>query len=426
MHLDHLLSAEDMTFRDEVRELVRWVPRQLLLDMDADRVRFPKEWLEEAGWRNLLGPRFDPRWGGRGLPWSAEMAALEELGVLGTSLTCLWSLVSIVGEAIHEFGTEEQKERFLAPMLRGRLAVAEGLTEPRGGSDFFAATTLARREGDTFYLTGQKRFVVGAEGADVLLVYARLADEPDPKKGMTAFLVERGPGVEVHHVYGLMGTRGGGTGRLVFRDAPVPLENVLGGEAGIGQGTAVFHRMMIPERLTSAGGAVGMGRACLEIAMRYADRRHAFGRKIRRFEGVSFKVAESQTLLDAARALNLAAARAVDAGLDPNRVRRLVSEAKKLATESAWEVVNHSMQILGGIGYTDIYPVERMLRDVRLITIWTGTNEIMNLVIQHELYREFLAQGPMGRDLEPDAPAADAGEEKVYNEPESGTTRPGE
>ncbi len=426
MHLDHLLSAEDVTFRDEVRELVRWVPRQLLLDMDADRVRFPKEWLEEAGRRNLLGPRFDPRWGGRGLPWSAEMAALEELGVLGTSLTCLWSLVSIVGEAIHEFGTEEQKERFLAPMLRGRLAVAEGLTEPRGGSDFFAATTLARREEDTFYLTGQKRFVVGAEGADVLLVYARLADEPDPKKGMTAFLVERGPGVEVHHVYGLMGTRGGGTGRLVFRDAPVPLENVLGGEAGIGQGTAVFHRMMIPERLTSAGGAVGMGRACLEIAMRYADRRHAFGRKIRRFEGVSFKVAESQTLLDAARALNLAAARAVDAGLDPNRVRRLVSEAKKLATESAWEVVNHSMQILGGIGYTDIYPVERMLRDVRLITIWTGTNEIMNLVIQHELYREFLAQGPMGRDLEPDAPAADAGEEKVYNEPESGTTRPGE
>ncbi len=419
MHLDHLLTAQDLAFRDEIRDLVRWVPKQLLLDMDAERVRFPREWLEEAGRRNLLGPRFDPRWGGRGLPWTAEMAALEELGVLGTSLACLWSLVSIVGEAIHRFGTDEQKERFLAPMLRGELAAAEGLTEPRGGSDFFAATTVARREGDTFYLTGQKRFVVGAEGADALLVYARLADEPDPKRGMTAFLVERGPGVEVHHVYGLMGTRGGGTGRLVFRDAPVPLRNVLGGEAGIGNGTAVFHRMMIPERLTSAGGAVGMGRACLEIAMRYSDRRHAFGRKIRRFEGVSFKVAESQTLLDAARALNLAAARAADAGLDPNRVRRLVSEAKKLATESAWEVVNHSMQILGGIGYTDIYPVERMLRDVRLITIWTGTNEIMNLVIQHELYREFLAAGPQGRDLEPDAPAADAEEEKVYNEPEA-------
>ena len=235
---------------------------------------------------------------------------------------------------------------------------------------------------------------------------------------MTAFLVERGPGVEVHHVYGLMGTRGGGTGRLVFRDASVPLENVLGGEAGIGGGTAVFHRMMVPERLTSAGGAVGMARACLEIAMRYADRRHAFGRTIRRFEGVSFKIAESQTLLDASRALNLAAARAADAGLDPGKVRRLVSEAKKMATESAWTVVNHAMQVLGGIGYTDIYPVERMLRDVRLITIWTGTNEIMNLVIQHELYREFLATGPAGRDLESDAPSADAEDEKVYNAPE--------
>ena len=417
MNLDVLLSKQDRDYRDEIRELVAWVPRDLLIAMDADEVRFPKEFLAEAGRRNLLGPRFDRKWGGRGLPWTSEMAALEELGVLGTSLACLWSLVSIVGEAIHTFGTEEQKERFLAPVLRGELTVAEGLTEPRGGSDFFAATTVARREGDTFYLTGQKRFVVGAEGADVILVYARLEDEPDPKKGMTAFLVERGEGVEVHHVYGLMGTRGGGTGRLVFRDAPVPLANVLGGEAGIGNGTAVFHRMMIPERLTSAGGAVGMGRSCIEIAARYADRRNAFGRKIRRFEGVSFKIAESLTLLDAARALDQAAARAVDAGEDPGKVRRLVSEAKKLSTESAWTVVNHAMQILGGIGYTNIYPVERMLRDVRLITIWTGTNEIMDLVIQHEFYREFLAAELPGRDIEGDAAGAELEDEKVYNEP---------
>ncbi len=417
MNLDVLLSNEDRQFRDEIRELAAWVPRDLLIAMDADEVRFPKEFLAEAGRRNLLGPRFDRKWGGRGLPWTAEVAALEELGVLGTSLSCLWSLVSIVGEAIHTFGTEEQKERFLKPVLKGELTLAEGLTEPRGGSDFFAATTVARREGDTFYLTGQKRFVVGAEGADVILVYARLEDEPDPKKGMTAFLVERGEGVEVHHVYGLMGTRGGGTGRLVFKDAPVPVANVLGGEAGIGNGTAVFHRMMIPERVTSAGGAVGMGRACIEIAARYANRRHAFGQKIRRFEGVSFKIAESLTLLDAARALNQTVARAVEAGEDPGRVRRLVSEAKKFSTETAWTVVNHAMQILGGIGYTDIYPVERMLRDVRLITIWTGTNEIMDLVIQHEFYKEFLAAELPGRDIEGDAASAGLEEEKVYNEP---------
>jgi len=418
MSTESLITSADKALRDEARDFVASVPRQLLLDMDAEEVVFPREFLEEAGRRNLLGLRFDPAWRGRGLPWTSELVALEEVGVLGTSLACLYSLVSIVGEAIHAFGTEEQKERYLRPIIQGELAAAEGLTEPRGGSDFFAATTVARRQGDTFHITGQKRFVVGAEGADVILIYAKIEGIEDPKKAMTAFLVERGPGVEVHHVYGLMGTRGGGTGRLVFRDAPVPLANVLGGEAGLGRGTEVFHRMMVPERLTSAGGAVGMGRAALEVAARYANRRHAFGQKIRRFEGVSFKVAESLTLLDAARAFNHAVGRAIDAGEDPNKVRRLVSEAKKFSTESAWTVVNHAMQVLGGIGYTDVYPVERLLRDVRLITIWTGTNEIMSLVIQHEFYKEFLSAPASGRNVEEDAVGSDLADEKVYGEPD--------
>jgi hypothetical protein len=412
-----MLTENDLSLREKMQDFVVGVPRQLLLDMDADKVRYPKEFLLEAGARGLLGLRFDPRWGGSGLPWTSELVALEEVGVLGTSLACLYSLVSIVGEAIHFFGTEAQKERFLMPMIRGELGVAEGLTEPRGGSDFFAATTRARREGDAFYLSGQKRFVVGAEGADLILVYGKVEGIENPKVAMTAFLVERGPGVEVQHVYGLMGTRGGGTGRLVFRDARVPLENVLGGEAGIGRGTEVFHQMMIPERMTSAGGAVGMGRAAIQIAAHYADKRHAFGQKIRRFEGVSFKVAESLTLLDAARALNHAVGVTIESGADagPGNIRRLVSEAKKFSTESAWTAVNHAMQILGGIGYTDIYPVERLLRDVRLITIWTGTNEIMDLVIQSEFYKEFLAETPKGRNVEADAEGAELPDEKIYN-----------
>ncbi len=416
--MDYLLDDDALEFRDEMRSFASSIPRQMLLDMDAEKIVFPREFLEEAGRRHLLGPRFSENYGGRSLPWTAEMAGLEEIGVLGTSLACLWSLISIVGEAIEAFGTEEQKEHFLVPMLRGELAAAEGLTEPRGGSDFFGAVTTARRDGDAFVLNGQKRFVVGAEGADVILVYARIEDEPDPKKGMTAFLVERGEGVEVENVYELMGTRGGGTGRLVFRDVRVPLENVLGGEAGLGHGTEVFHRMMVPERLTSAGGAVGMGRACLEIATRYADRRHAFGRKVRQFEGVSFKIAEGLTQLDAARALNHSAAAAIDRGVAAGPARRLVSEAKYFSTEAAWQVVNHSMQILGGIGYTNIYPVERMLRDVRLITIWTGTNEIMKLVIQHEFYREFRDLHFPGRDLEDDASGAGLPGEKIYGGPE--------
>jgi acyl-CoA dehydrogenase len=414
--LDAILTAEQKALRDEVRDFVKGVPRQLILDMDADRVRYPREFVAEAARRRrLLGLRFATAYGGRGLGWAEEIVALEEVGVLGTSLACLYSLPSIVGEALHVFGTPEQKARWLKPVLEGKLTVAEALTEPRGGSDFFGTTTTARREGDHFVLDGQKRFVVGAEGADCFLVYARTDPEARPHEGLSAFIVERGPGVDVEHVYGLMGTRGGGTGRIYFRDARVPAENLIGPENGA---AAVFYQMMIPERMTSAAGALGMGRAALEVAARYSDQRKAFGQKIRRFQAVSFKVADSITQLDAARMLVYGAAREVDAappaGQDPRRCRRLVSEAKKFATDTAWLVVNHAMQILGGIGYTDVYPIERLLRDTRLIMIWTGTNEIMDLIIEHEYYRELLGARAATRDVEADAPEADLADEKIY------------
>ncbi|HHS96993.1 MAG TPA: acyl-CoA dehydrogenase family protein, partial [Chloroflexi bacterium] len=357
--------------------------------------------------------RFPREYGGRGLRWEDEIVAIEEVGTLGTALACAYVMPSIVGEALHAFGTPEQKDRWLRPLLTGEKIAAEALTEPRGGSDFFGTTTEARREGDHYVLRGQKRFIVGAAEADFFLVYARTNPDPDapPHRSISAFIVERGPGVEVEYLYGLLGTRGGGTGRLVFRDARVPVENRIGPENGAAE---IFYRMMIPERMTSAAGAIGMGRAALEVAARYSDRRKAFGQKIRRFEGVSFKIADSITLLDAARGLVYGAARSIDAGDDPGRCRRLVSEAKKFATDVAWQVVNHAMQILGGIGYTNVYPIERLLRDTRLIMIWTGTNEIMNLIIQHEYYKEVLAPRPEVRDPEPDAPEAERVEEKVY------------
>ncbi len=409
--IETLLADGQRKLRDEARAFVREdVPRQLILDMDAGKVTYPRQFLECAAARRLLGLRFPLEYGGRGLGWTDEIVALEEVGVLGTSLACLYSLPSIVGEAVNVFGTPAQKERWLRPVLEGRLTVAEALTEPRGGSDFFGTTTTARREGDEYVLNGQKRFIVGAEGADYFIVYARTNPEARPHQAISLFVVERGPGVDVQHVYGLMGTRGGGTGRVYFREARVPAFNLIGRENGASD---IFYQMMIPERMTSAAGALGMARAALEIAARYSDRRKAFGQKIRTYEGVSFKVAESITLLDAASSLVYATARAIDARDDPNRVRRLVSESKKCATDAAWQIVNHAMQIMGGIGYTSVYPIERLLRDVRLITIWTGTNEIMDLVIQHEYYRELGAQ-PTGRDVEADAPDAGVESEKIY------------
>jgi alkylation response protein AidB-like acyl-CoA dehydrogenase len=404
---DVLLSAEERQVRDEARAFVRdRVPPQLLKDMDADRVRYPREFVEMLGAENLLGIRFPKELGGRGLGWVAEMAVLEEIGVLGSALGCASAMPSIVGEAITRYGTPEQKERYLKPILAGQMVSAEALTEPRGGSDFFGATTTAVRDGDTFVLNGAKRFIVGAEGADVFLVYAKTDPQAKPHKSLSVFLVERAFGVEVQHVYGLMGTRGGGTGRIIFRDVRVPAANLVG---PLNAGGDIFNRMMIPERMTSAGGALGTARAALEVAARYSTRRKAFGKVIREFEAVSFKIADAIGLLDAARALSYVAARHVDAGLD---ARRIVSEAKKVATENAWTITNHAMQILGGIGYTSVYPVERLLRDARLMTIWTGSNEIMSLLVQHEYYRELAERAPKVRDVEQDAP--DGEDEKVY------------
>jgi len=310
------------------------------------------------------------------------------------------------------FGTEEQKNRFLKPILQGKLICAEALTEPRGGSDFFGATTRAVDEGDHFILNGQKRFVVGATEADVFLVYCRtnFDDSAHKYRRISAILVEKGPGVESEYQYGLLGTRGGGTGRLVFRNVRVPKENLIG---ELHSGALIFNQMMIPERLTSAAASLGV-RAALEVAVKYSQKRYAFGQAIRRFQAVQFLVADAITKLDAARALVYMAARSVDTGA-PN-VRRIVSEAKRYATDAAWEIANKAMQIMGGIGYTDVYPIEKVVRDIRLSQIWTGTNEIMNLLIQHEYYKEVLEGTEKVRNLELDATSQDADAEKCYTD----------
>jgi len=409
--LEVFLTEEQKKFKREVQDFVKSIPRQLILDMDADKVEFPYEFVREAGKRNLLGIRFPKKYGGRNLKWVDEILYIGEVNKLGIPFACLCSVTSIVGEGINVFGTEAQKEKYLKPLIAGTQWAGEALTEPRGGSDFFGATTVARKKGNNYYLTGQKRFVVGSEGADFFLVFA-VTNPGAGRDSISAFIVERDMGVEVKHVYGLMGSRGAGTGRLVFRDVPVPEENLLGKET---DGSKVFYKLMVPERLLSGGA--GGPRAILEIAARYANKRKAFGQTIRNFEGVSFKIADCVTKLDAVSALAYAVAKTIDDGIGtPGYQRRLVSEVKKLATQTNWEVVNDAMQILGGIGYTNVYPVERALREARLLMIWTGSNEIMNLIIQHEYYKEILAKGVQGRDIEADVALTEEqlAEERIY------------
>ncbi len=321
----------------------------------------------------------------------------------------------LVCDAIVKHGTDEQKEKYVKPLLRGEIFAAECLTEPRGGSDFFGATTKAEDRGDHFILNGQKRFIVGADGADYFLVYARTNASVDakPQEALTCFIVDKGPGVETEYLYGLMGCRGGGAGRLVFKDVRAPRENVVGQVNGA---AAVFDTMMVPERLGTAAMTIGAARPALEIATRYSSRRKAFGKVINRFQGVSFQVAEAAMLLDASRAMAEATCRAVDAGVDMNRIRRMVSEAKKFITESCQKVVHNAMQVMGGIGYTNVFPVERIHRDLRLASIWTGTSEVMSMIVAHEWYREsaMTHAAVSGRDHEADAQEAEALDEKVF------------
>ncbi|MEX2723610.1 MAG: acyl-CoA dehydrogenase family protein [Candidatus Freyarchaeota archaeon] len=410
---DIFLDEVHIKLRDEVKEFVKWVDPKLLKAMDAEQIDYPHEFYREAGRRNLLGLRFPKKYGGRELDWVAECVALEEIGIFGCGLGCSWSMPTIVGEAINTFGTEEHKKKYLVPILKGEMVAAEGLTEPRGGSDFFGTNTIAKKDGDVYYLTGEKRFIAGAKAADLFLLYART--NPDPKvpghKALSAFLVEKKMGVEIAETYGLLGFRGMGTARIQLSEVEVPAENLLLGE---NRGREIFNRMMLPERLTSAAGSLGM-RAALELAMKYASMRKAFGAPIRMFQGVSFKIADCLTKLDAARALVYTAAKQADRDPDSYETRRLVSEAKLFATQTGWEVINDAMQILGGIGYTQVYPLERALRDARLAIIWTGSSEIMQLIIQHEAYRKLMGgKLEKERDIELDAIEAHKVAEKVY------------
>ncbi|MFA5537514.1 MAG: acyl-CoA dehydrogenase family protein [Bacillota bacterium] len=413
---DFLLTEEQKEFREEVRDLVKWVPRQMIMDMDADKIRFPKEFLQEAGRRNLLGCRFPKKWGGREFDWVTTCTILEEVGTLGYIFACVFGVgAELVCDAIVLHGTDQQKEKYVKPLLAGEVFAAECLTEPRGGSDFFGTSLTAKDQGDYFILNGQKRFIVGAEGADYFLVYAKTDFNPEthPHKSLTCFIVDRGPGVKVEYLYGLMGCRGGGAGRLSFKDVEVPKENIVGQLNGAYD---VFNTMMIPERLGTAAMTIGAARPAVEIATRYTSKRKAFGQVINRFQGVSFQIAEGVMLLDACRSMVYATSRAVDAGEDMRLIRRMVSETKRFVTESCQQVARNSMQVMGGIGYTNVFPVERIVRDLGLASIWTGTSEVMSMITASEWYREYKTkhEARQAREFELDALEATAPDEKIY------------
>ncbi|MBU0971445.1 MAG: acyl-CoA/acyl-ACP dehydrogenase, partial [Proteobacteria bacterium] len=294
---DYLLNEDQKKLRDETRDFVKSIPRKMILDMDADIIQFPKEFLQEAGRRNLMGCRYPKKWGGRGMDWVSTCMVMEEVGRLGYIFACTFGVgAELVCDAIILHGSDAQKEKYVKPLLAGEIFAAECLTEPRGGSDFFGTTTTARDMGDHFLLNGQKRFIVGGEGADYFLVYARTDPSGNPHESISCFIVDKTCGVNSEYLYGLMGCRGGGAARMVFKDVRVPKENLLG---ELNQGVKIFNTMMIPERLGTAAMTIGAAAPAVDVATGYTSKRKAFGQPVAAFQGVSFQVAEAVTLLDA-------------------------------------------------------------------------------------------------------------------------------
>ena len=275
---DYLLNDKQKKLKQEARDFVKSIPRQMILDMDADKIQFPKEFLQEAGRRNLMGCRYPEKWGGRGMDWVSTCMVMEEIGILGYIFACTFGVgAELVCDAIILHGTDVQKKKYVKPLLKGEIFAAECLTEPRGGSDFFGTTTTAVDKGDHFILNGQKRFIVGGDGADYFLVYARTDPDADPRSGISCFIVDKAKGVEAQYLYGLMGCRGGGAARMVFKDVRVPKENLVG---ELNQGVKVFNTMMIPERLGTAAMTIGAAVPAVDIATGYTSRRKAFGKPV--------------------------------------------------------------------------------------------------------------------------------------------------
>lgn len=418
---DFLLTKQERDTKARVRRVVKEIPHDLIRKIESEELTFPREFIERITRSNVVGLRFPPEYGGSGSSWVGEMASVEEMGYLGFTLSCMYSLGSIVGEPIYRFGTKEQKEEYLKGITSGKKYGAEAITEPSGGSDLFGMMhSSAIRSGRKFILNGQKRFIVGGKGADFFVTYAITDKHAKSRtRGVSTFIVDRDtPGLKVETMYGLMGNKGGGTARIVFKDAEIPEENLIGEMNG---GYEIFNRMMVPERLTTASGSLGVSMAALEIATDYATKREAFGSKLINHEGINFKLAESLTMLQSSSSLVYTASKAADQfekGEVPlSFVRKLVSMAKLQSTESMWSVVNNAMQMMGGIGYTTVYPVERLLRDSRLGLIWTGSSEVMKMIIQHEFLREFTNERywEEKRDVEKDAIDFRLEKEKVYN-----------
>ncbi|NNM97618.1 MAG: acyl-CoA dehydrogenase [Candidatus Dormibacteraeota bacterium] len=330
--------------------------------------------------QDVFAIAFPPEYGG--LSGSALTLSLvvEEVAKVCATSALLLAVQALGGYPILIGGSEQQKRTYLPELAAGRKIAAYALTEPDAGSDAGAMRTRARRDGDGYLLDGTKMWITNGGVADLIVVFA--STDPEARtRGVSAFLVDGdSPGLERREIHGKLGIRGSNTAELVFDHCRVPAERRLGAE---GDGFKIAMAVLDRSRPQIGSQALGIGAGALEYALAYAKQRHQFGHAIAEFQGIQFMLADMGSQLEAARCLTHEACRAIDSG-DP-RTTELAAMAKLMASDAAMRVTTDAVQILGGYGYVNEFPVERMMRDAKITQIYEGTNQIQRLVIAKRL-----------------------------------------
>jgi hypothetical protein len=372
------LTEEQLLLRDAARKVAQnlLAPRAAEWDREA---RFPKEALAELGKLGFMGMLVPEQYGGAGADHVGYALALEEIAAGDGATSTIISVNSLCCGAIRQYGSEEQKQRFLVPLAKGEKLAAFCLTEPQAGSDAAAIRTRAQRRGNRWVMNGTKQFVTSGSTADVALVFA-VTDPAAGRKGISAFLAPTDrAGYKVAAVEKKLGQRASDTAQLVFEDMELTPDLMLGPE---GEGYKIALSNLEGGRLGIAAQSVGMARAAYEAALAYAQQRETFGAKIIAHQAVAFRLADMATQIAAARGLVLDAAARRDAG-EP--CLKEAAMAKLFASEMAERVASDAIQIHGGYGYLADFPVERIYRDVRVCQIYEGTSDIQRLIIAREI-----------------------------------------
>jgi alkylation response protein AidB-like acyl-CoA dehydrogenase len=375
----HLPTPES----EDLVALTREIAAKELAPRVADAERsgtFPREVFTTLGRAGLLTLPYPEEFGGGAQPYEIYLQVLEEIGAAWASVGVGVSVHALSCFPLFAYGTDEQRARWLPDLLSGERLGAYCLSEAHAGSDPAAMRARAVREGDSYVLNGAKAWTTHGGKADFYTVMARTSD--DGPRGVSCFHVPAGtPGLEFDEPEDKMGLMGSTTATVRLVDARVPAGNLIGGE---GQGLSIALAGLDAGRLGIAAVATGLAQGALDVAVGYAKEREAFGKAIIEHQGLAFVLADMAAAVESARAVYLSAARLKDAGRPYGRE---ASIAKLVATDNAMKVTTDAVQVLGGAGYTRDFPVERFMREAKVMQIFEGTNQIQRLVISRHLAR---------------------------------------